>query len=94
MKVEFLVRIVVLFCLVLIIYANVWLRVQVLMLGYRISGVECENEGLVREHRLLWLELCRLKRLERVENLSAAELQLIAPEKLEIIKVVKKLERD
>ena len=85
-----LFRIVVLSCLIGVAYANVWQRVQTLRLGYQISGMEGRKGELIREHRLLWLELCRLGRLERVENLSKAELHLVAPEKLEIIEVVRR----
>lgn len=75
-------------CLILIVYANVWQRVQVLRVGYGISQKEEVKGRLAGEHRFLWLELCRARSVERVRNLSRKELNLIEPAEMEIVEVV------
>ena len=75
-------------CLVVIVYANVWQRVQVLRVGYGISQKEEIRERLTGEHRFLWLALCRARSVERVRNLSREELNLVELAEVEIIEVV------
>ncbi len=76
-------------CLVLVVYANVWQRVQVLRVGYGISRKEEVKERLIGEHRFLWLALCRVRSVERVRNLSREELNLGELAEVEIVEVVK-----
>ena len=75
-------------CLILVVYANVWQRVQVLRVGYGISRKEEERERLTGEHRFLWLALCRVRSVERVRNLSREELNLVDLAEVEIVEVV------
>jgi hypothetical protein len=75
-------------CLILVVYANVWQRVQVLRVGYDISRKEEVRERLTGEHRFLWLALCRVRSVERVRNFSREELNLVDLAEVEIVEVV------
>lgn len=70
---KLIVRIVIILCLALVVYAHVWQRVQVLRLGYTMSELERKNEELIRESRALTLELSRLASIGRIEDLSETE---------------------
>jgi hypothetical protein len=68
-----IVRILTILCLAVIVYTNVWQRVQVLRFGYRVSEHEKKKEELCKEHRALLLKLSKLASVEKVENLSEME---------------------
>lgn len=60
--------------------AHVWVRLQVVRLGYQIS-VETEKEKeLLQRHRKLQVEMALLRSPERLERLASEKLRLTMPD--------------
>ena len=81
-------RILTILFLSLIIYANVWQRVQVLRSGYKVSEYESRKEELIKEHTALWLKVSQLKSVERIEDLYEVGVELTNPKELRVVELV------
>ena len=54
---KLIIRVLLISCLILIVYAHVWERIQILRMGYRVSDREQKKEELVKEQRILLLDV-------------------------------------
>jgi cell division protein FtsL len=57
----------------------VWIRIEVLQLGYAIDQAQRQKNQLVEKVRLLELEVATLKRPERLDQVGRRELGLFPP---------------
>jgi len=64
---------------VALLLVHVWSRYRVLNLGYELSELSQEREGLLEENRRLRIELRILTRSDRLEPLAERQLGLIRP---------------
>jgi cell division protein FtsL len=71
-----------LICVVLI---HVWLRLQVVQMGYALSTISKLQGRLEQENRELKVELATLTSPERLEALARSRLGLVTPDKGQII---------
>ena len=85
---KLIMRILFISCLILIVYAHVWERIQILRMGYMVSDREQKKTELVKEQRILWLRLCRSKSVEKAKNFSRKKLNLVEPGEAQVIEVV------
>jgi cell division protein FtsL len=74
-----------LFCFALVILLHVWLRLQVVNLGYALSATTKLLQRLEQEQRELKVEYATLTSPERVEVMARRRLGLGAPEKGQVI---------
>ncbi len=63
----------------------VWSRVQVIQLGYEISGGLKEGRKLLETNRKLRLEIATLKSYARIEKLAMEELKMSKPKPDQVI---------
>jgi cell division protein FtsL len=63
----------------------VWSRVQVIQLGYVISGGLKEERKLLETNRRLRLEIATLKSYARIEKLATEELKMSKPKPDQVI---------
>jgi cell division protein FtsL len=63
----------------------VWSRVQVIQLGYFISGALKEGKKLEETNKRLRLEIATLKSYERIEKLATEELKMSKPKPDQVI---------
>ena len=66
-------------------FGYVWCRVQVVHLGYKLSGAHRIHTQLLNDSKKLHLELARLKAPERVERIAIEKLGLNRPSKEQIV---------
>ena len=66
-------------------FGYVWCRVQVVQLGYKLSGAHRIHTQLLNDSKKLHLELARLKAPERVERIAIERLGLNRPSKEQIV---------
>ena len=71
--------------LVGVVLIHVWLRLQVVQMGYALSTISKLQGRLEQENRELKLELATLTSPERLEALARNRLGLVAPDKGQII---------
>jgi cell division protein FtsL len=74
-----------LLCLASVALLYVWLRLQVVNLGYALSATTKLQQRLEQEQRELKLELATLTSPERVEAMARQRLGLRPPEKGQVI---------
>jgi len=74
-----------LFCLAIVALMYVWLRLQVVNLGYALSATTKLQQHLEQEQRELRLEHATLTSPERVEATARRRLGLRPPEKGQVI---------
>ncbi len=77
---NFLATIFLVACLVSLALAHVWLRLQVVQLGYVLSTTSKLHGRLEQENRELKLELATLTSPDRLEELARSRLGLREPE--------------
>ena len=82
---NFLASIFLMACLVSLALAHVWLRLQVVHLGYVLSTTSKLQGQLEQENRELRLELATLTSPDRLEALARSRLGLREPEKGQVI---------
>jgi cell division protein FtsL len=63
----------------------VWSRVQVIQLGYAISGGLKEGKKLLETNKRLRLEIATLKSYARIEKLATEELKMSKPKPDQVI---------
>jgi cell division protein FtsL len=68
-----------------VVLIHVWLRLQVVQMGYVLSTINKLQGRLEQENRELKLELATLTSPERLEALARNRLRLVAPEKGQVI---------
>ncbi|MBF8254620.1 MAG: putative membrane protein [Deltaproteobacteria bacterium] len=73
------------FCLVGVVLLHVWLRLQVVRLGYALSSTSKLQSQLEQERRELTVELATLTAPDRLEAMARKRLGLVAPEKGQVI---------
>jgi cell division protein FtsL len=72
-------------CLVLVTLLHVWLRLQVVHMGYALATTSKLQNRLEQEQRELQLELATLTSPERLEAMARKRLGLVPPEKGQVI---------
>lgn len=72
-------------CLIGAVLVHVWLRLQVVQLGYVLSTTSKLRERLEQENRELKVELATLNSPDRLEALARQRLGLVPPEKGQVI---------
>ena len=72
-------------CLVGVVLLHVWLRLQVVRMGYALSTTSKLESQLEQERRELTVELATLTSLDRLEAMARKRLGLVAPEKGQVI---------
>ncbi len=72
-------------CLVGVVLLHVWLRLQVVRLGYALSTTSKLQSQLEQERRELTVELATLTSPDRLEAMARKRLGLVAPEKGQVI---------
>ena len=72
-------------CLVGVVLLHVWLRLQVVRLGYALSTTSKLQSQLEQERRELTVELATLTSPDRLESMARKRLGLVAPEKGQVI---------
>ena len=72
-------------CLVGVVLLHVWLRLQVVRIGYALSTTSKLESQLEQERRELTVELATLTSLDRLEAMARKRLGLVAPEKGQVI---------
>ncbi len=82
---NFLATFFVMACLVSLALAHVWLRLQVVHLGYVLSTTSKLHGQLEQENRELKLELATLTSHDRLEALARSRLGLREPEKGQVV---------
>lgn len=73
------------FCLVGVALLHVWLRLQVVQMGYALSTTSKLQHQLEQERRELKVELATLTSPERLEAMARKRLGLVPPEKGQVI---------
>lgn len=73
------------FCLVGLALLHVWLRLQVVHLGYILSTTSKLQNQLEQENRELKVELATLTSPDRLEAMARARLGLVEPEKGQVV---------
>jgi cell division protein FtsL len=71
--------------LIAAVLVHVWLRLQVVRMGYVLSTTSKLQTRLEQENRELKVELATLTSPDRLESLARQRLGLVAPEKGQII---------
>ena len=72
-------------CLVVVALLHVWLRLQVVQMGYALSTTSKLQNQLEQESRELKVELATLTSPERLEAMARKRLGLVPPEKGQVI---------
>jgi len=72
-------------CLVGLALLHVWLRLQVVHLGYVLSTTSKLHNQLEQENRELKVELATLTSPDRLETMVRARLGLVEPEKGQVV---------
>lgn len=72
-------------CLVGLALLHVWLRLQVVRLGYVLSTTSKLHSQLEQENRELKVELATLTSPDRLEAMARARLGLVEPEKGQVV---------
>ena len=72
-------------CLVAVVLLHVWLRLQVVRMGYALSTMSKLESQLEQERRELTVELATLTSPDRLEAMARKRLGLVAPEKGQVI---------
>ncbi len=72
-------------CLVVLALLHVWLRLQVVHVGYVLSTTSKLQNQLEQENRELTLELATLTSPERLEEMARVRLGLMRPEKGQVV---------
>ena len=72
-------------CLVGVVLLHVWLRLQVVRMGYALSTTSKLESQLEQERRELTEELATLTSPDRLEAMARKRLGLVAPEKGQVI---------
>lgn len=72
-------------CLVGLALSHVWLRLQVVHLGYVLSSTSKLYNQLEQENRELKVELATLISPERLETMARTRLGLVEPEKGQVV---------
>jgi cell division protein FtsL len=72
-------------CLVAVTLIHVWLRLQVVHMGYVLATTSKLQSRLQQEQRELTLELATLTSPERLEGMARKRLGLVTPEKGQVI---------
>ncbi len=72
-------------CLVGVVLLHVWLRLQVVRMGYALSTTSKLESRLEQERRELTVELATLTSPDRLEAMARKRLGLVAPEKGQVI---------
>lgn len=72
-------------CLVGVVLLHVWLRLQVVRLGYALSTTSKLQSQLEQERRELTVELATLTSPDRLEAMARKRLGLVTPEKGQVI---------
>ncbi len=70
------------------VYFHVWQRVQVLKLGYEIARHEEQKEELMKQRRLLRLELSRIGSIERMGGAASREFGRSQLDSIEVVELV------
>ena len=73
------------FLLIGIVLIHVWLRLQVVRLGYVLSTTSKLQTRLEQENRELKLELAKMTSPDRLEALARQRLGLVTPEKGQVV---------
>jgi cell division protein FtsL len=63
----------------------VWLRIQVIQLGYEISNALKEERALIEANKKLRLEIATLKSYGRIEKFAVEELKMAKPKPEQVI---------
>ena len=63
----------------------VWLRIQVIQLGYEISNALKEERALIEANKKLRLEIATLKSYGRIEKFATEELRMAKPKPEQVI---------
>jgi len=72
----------------------VWQRTQVLRLGYQLERMEATKKELLKENKMLLLEVSNLSSLQRIEKIASEDLGLKAPDRKKIYIVKRVREKD
>jgi len=73
------------FCIFILGLLHVWLRLQVVHMGYVLSTTAKLQARLEQENRELKVELATLTSLDRLEAMARSRLGLVPPEKGQVI---------
>ena len=73
------------FCLVGVALLHVWLRLQVVHMGYVLSTTSKLQNQLEQENRELKIELATLTSPDRLEAMARKRLGLVSPDKGQVI---------
>ena len=68
-----------------VVLVHVWLRLQVVQMGYALSTISKLQGRLEQENRELRVELATLTSPERLEALARSRLGLVTPDKGQVI---------
>lgn len=71
--------------LIALVWLHVWLRLQVVHMGYVLSTTSKLQGRLEQENRELKIELATMTSPERLESLARRRLQLAQPEKGQVV---------
>ena len=73
------------FALISVVLAHVWLRLQVVRMGYVLSTTSKLQTRLEQENRELKFELATLNSPERLDALARQRLGLVTPERGQVV---------
>jgi cell division protein FtsL len=73
------------FCLVALALFHVWLRLQVVHLGYVLSTTSKLESRLEQENRQLKIELATLTSPQRLEAMARSRLGMAEPERSQVV---------
>lgn len=85
MRRRFFIAAVLALALIGVILVHVWLRLQVVHMGYVLSSASKLQSRLEQENRELKIELATMTSPDRLESLARRRLGLVAPEKGQVI---------
>ena len=72
-------------CLIAVALLHVWIRLQVVHMGYVLSTASKLHSYLEQENRELKLELATLTSPERLQQMAKSRLGMVEPEKDQVI---------
>ena len=65
----------------------IWSRITVVSIGYDISTANRERDNLIEQNRRLRIAFERLKSPERIEEIASRELNLVHPEREQVVDI-------
>lgn len=71
--------------ILLLIMSYLWINIECVKAGYEIDKLKKKKAEIMNENKILHIEVSRLGSLERIENIARKDLELVTPDKFEVI---------